>query len=175
MNQPRHLSVPAFSGQDFLASGRLSDVALAVKAETQARPDAAVLVFDNATGKVVDLDLCGSEADVVRRLEQQGMSSPHAGDAPKPGRGRPRLGVVAREVTLLPRHWDWLAAQPGGASGARGWGGAAGAPGPAPPRWAGGGGARRRTPPIASWRRWRGTCLASRRRRVRSSPATRRV
>jgi uncharacterized protein len=24
--------------------------------------------------------------------------------------------VVAREVTLLPRHWDWLAAQPGGAS-----------------------------------------------------------
>ena len=116
MNEPRHLSVTAFSGQDFLASGRLSDVALAVKAETQARPDAAVLVFDNATGKVVDLDLCGSEADVVRRLEQQGMSSPHAGDAPKPGRGRPRLGVVAREVTLLPRHWDWLAAQPGGAS-----------------------------------------------------------
>ena len=119
MNEPRHLSVTAFSGQDFLASGRLSDVALAVKAETQARPDAAVLVFDNATGKVVDLDLCGSEADVVRRLEQQGMSSPHAGDAPKPGRGRPRLGVVAREVTLLPRHWDWLAAQPGGASQAR--------------------------------------------------------
>ena len=134
MNEPRHLSVTAFSGQDFLASGRLSDVALAVKAETQARPDAAVLVFDNATGKVVDLDLCGSEADVVRRLEQQGMSSPHAGDAPKPGRGRPRLGVVAREVTLLPRHWDWLAAQPGGASQAlRRLVDRARAPPPAPP------------------------------------------
>ena len=32
------------------------------------------------------------------------------------GRGRPKLGVVAREVTLLPRHWDWLNSQPGGAS-----------------------------------------------------------
>lgn len=39
-----------------------------------------------------------------------------AAPAPAPGRGRPRLGVSAREVTLLPRHWDWLAAQPGGAS-----------------------------------------------------------
>ncbi|OZA80746.1 MAG: hypothetical protein B7X77_02015 [Caulobacter sp. 39-67-4] len=40
-----------------------------------------------------------------------------AEDAAAPrGRGRPRLGVVSREVTLLPRHWDWLAAQPGGAS-----------------------------------------------------------
>src|SRR3546814_490284 len=36
-------------------------------------------------------------------------------EAPR-GRGRPKLGVTAREVTLLPRHWDWLAAQPGGAS-----------------------------------------------------------
>jgi len=26
------------------------------------------------------------------------------------------LGVVGREVTLLPRHWEWLNAQPGGAS-----------------------------------------------------------
>jgi hypothetical protein len=32
------------------------------------------------------------------------------------GRGRPKLGVVSREVTLLPRHWEWLNAQPGGAS-----------------------------------------------------------
>jgi hypothetical protein len=42
------------------------------------------------------------------------MDEPHA-EAPR-GRGRPKLGVVAREVTLLPRHWDWLARQPGGAS-----------------------------------------------------------
>ncbi|GBQ27726.1 putative cytoplasmic protein [Gluconacetobacter sacchari DSM 12717] len=38
------------------------------------------------------------------------------GDVSHTGRGRPKLGVVAREVTLLPRHWEWLAAQPGGAS-----------------------------------------------------------
>ena len=47
------------------------------------------------------------------------LSNPPAEDltAPEPrGRGRPRLGVVAREVTLLPRHWEWLGAQPGGAS-----------------------------------------------------------
>ena len=116
MNEPRHLSVTAFAGQSLLASGRLSDVALAVKAETEARPDATILIFDDSTGKVVDIDLRGSEADVVRRLEQQDLSSPPADDAAKPGRGRPRLGVVAREVTLLPRHWDWLAAQHGGAS-----------------------------------------------------------
>jgi hypothetical protein len=34
------------------------------------------------------------------------------------GPGRPRLGVIGREVTLLPRHWEWLGAQPGGASAA---------------------------------------------------------
>jgi hypothetical protein len=44
---------------------------------------------------------------------------PGAEGAPtRPGAGRPKLGVVAREVTLLPRHWDWLKAQPGGASAA---------------------------------------------------------
>ena len=58
-----------------------------------------VLAFDDATGQPVEFDL---------RLD-----GPIAG--PK-GRGRPKLGVTAREVTLLPRHWDWLASQPGGAS-----------------------------------------------------------
>jgi hypothetical protein len=70
---------------------------------------AAVLVFDARSGAVVDLDLRGSEADIVARL-------PPAPDADPAKRGRPRLGVVAREVTLLPRPWDWLASQKGGAS-----------------------------------------------------------
>ncbi len=116
MNEPRHFTVTAFAGQSLLASGRLSDVALAVKAEVEASSEAAVLVFDDATGKVVDLDLRGSDEDVLKRLEWQDGPPAPADDAAKPGRGRPRLGVVAREVTLLPRHWDWLAAQPGGAS-----------------------------------------------------------
>jgi hypothetical protein len=69
---------------------------------------ASVTILDGATGRVVDLDLRGTDAEVAARY-----AAPTEG-APK--RGRPKLGVVAREVTLLPRHWDWLAAQPGGAS-----------------------------------------------------------
>jgi hypothetical protein len=72
-----------------------------------------VLVFDDATGKQIDFDLRGSDADITARLQKR---FPAAGaDAPRTP-GRPRLGVVAREVTLLPRHWEWLAEQPGGAS-----------------------------------------------------------
>lgn len=103
------ITCTAFLGSRQVATGSLQAVALAAKA----LPDAAepLLVFDDATGQVVDLDLRGSEAAVARR---------YAPPAPEPepprGRGRPKLGVVPREVTLLPRHWAWLAAQPGGAS-----------------------------------------------------------
>jgi hypothetical protein len=96
----------AFDGEALLARGPLAQVALAVRARLAKRPDASVLTFEDATGRVVDLDLRGSEAEIVARL----------GGAEPRGRGRPKLGVVAREVTLLPRHWDWLSAQPGGAS-----------------------------------------------------------
>ena len=48
--------------------------------------------------------------------DQTGAPQPFTAPPGAPARGRPRLGVSAREVTLLPRHWDWLAAQPGGAS-----------------------------------------------------------
>lgn len=98
----------AFAGTSELARGPLIDVALAVKSADAATP---VLVFDDATGKPVELDLRGGTADIVRRLSEQAEWE----NAPKT-RGRPKLGVVAREVTLLPRHWEWLAAQPGGAS-----------------------------------------------------------
>lgn len=94
----------AFQDSHVIARGPLSDVALAVKAATASAPQARFLTFDDATGKVVDLDLRGSETEIRERL------------APRPARGRPKLGVVAREVTLLPRQWEWLAAQPGGAS-----------------------------------------------------------
>ncbi|WP_396593547.1 DUF2239 family protein [Brevundimonas sp. R86498] len=62
-----------------------------------------VLMFDGATGRVVDLP---------PRVE----GAPVAEAAAPAKRGRPKLGVVPREVTLLPRHWEWLSAQPGGAS-----------------------------------------------------------
>ena len=101
----------AFDGPRLLARGPLADVALAVKAALAQRPTAALLAFDDASGRVIDLDLRGTDAEVVARLRRDGDDT-----APARGRGRPKLGVVAREVTLLPRHWEWLAAQPGGAS-----------------------------------------------------------
>jgi hypothetical protein len=101
----------AFDGARLIASGPLTEVAVAVKAALAAGAAGPALTFDDATGAVVDLDLRGADAEVVARLGAK------EDDAPAPrGRGRPKLGVVAREVTLLPRHWDWLAAQAGGAS-----------------------------------------------------------
>lgn len=117
----------AFCGGQCLATGALPDVAAAAKpaidhAETDpAAP--AVLVFDNRTGQTVEIDWRGSVTDVVSRLAKpaDGTAAPDTTEAATPdaaprGPGRPRLGVVPREVTLLPRHWDWLASQPGGAS-----------------------------------------------------------
>jgi len=105
----------AFQGARRLASGPLPDVALAVKGAFDQGATAPLLTFEDATGRVVDLDLRGTAEAVVARLNPAGTGPEEAG-APPRGRGRPRLGVVAREVTLLPRHWDWLSAQPGGAS-----------------------------------------------------------
>lgn len=102
----------AFHDATRIAGGPLAAIALAVKAAFTTDPAAAILVFDDATGKVVDLDLRGSDAEIAARYAPR---TDEATDTPR-GRGRPKLGVVAREVTLLPRHWDWLALQPGGAS-----------------------------------------------------------
>jgi len=113
----------AFKGSRRIATGELARVALKVKAEVDHDGGAApVLVFDNATGEQVDLDLHGGASDVVKRLSPAPKQPAPTDDAqmlaeqsPR-GPGRPKLGVVAREVTLLPRHWDWLNTQPGGAS-----------------------------------------------------------
>jgi hypothetical protein len=95
-----------FSGSRLAARGELADVVRAA----HALRDENVIAFDEATGRSIDLDLRGAVEDALARLA--------APVASKPARGRPRLGVTAREVTLLPRHWDWLAMQPGGASAA---------------------------------------------------------
>lgn len=122
MSDPLSRPCTAFDGTRRIASGALADVALAVKGALAEDPARPVLTFDDATGAVIDLDLRGSAAEVVARLLARAqVADPPGPDAeaetaPARGRGRPRLGVVAREVTLLPRHWDWLAAQRGGAS-----------------------------------------------------------
>lgn len=111
----------AFAGIRLLASGSLAEVAIAAKMAGGGAVAEPVLIFDDATGRAIDLDLRGSHRDIVGRLPQTPAAAPSAEVSAelstKPrGRGRPKLGVVAREVTLLPRHWDWLGTQPGGAS-----------------------------------------------------------
>jgi uncharacterized protein len=103
-------SFTVFHGPDRIAHG---DLAAAAHAAHQALPH-SVIVFDDSSGARVDLDLrLGAEAAAAAHLDQI---------RPPPlqpqGRGRPKLGVTPREVTLLPRHWDWLARQSGGASAA---------------------------------------------------------
>lgn len=110
----------AFEGQRRIASGPLTDVALAVK-HAGTRTTAPIAIYSDETGRPIDLDLRGSDDEIATRLRQTlPMETTEASEASKPGeqrgRGRPKLGVVAREVTLLPRHWEWLSAQPGGAS-----------------------------------------------------------
>lgn len=95
----------AFEGPRRIAAGALLDVVLAVKDVGDSHAN-GLLIFD-PSGRVVDVDLRGTAEDIKARLEPD--------SAPR-GPGRPKLGVVAREVTLLPRHWEWLNAQSGGAS-----------------------------------------------------------
>ena len=109
-----HPNAIAFQGDACIASGELSAVALAVKKAATRPGHDAILVFNAVTSEPIDLDLRGSREDVLRRLPAP-TSMLRKPEAPR-GPGRPKLGVVAREVTLLPRHWDWLASQPGGAS-----------------------------------------------------------
>lgn len=108
------LRCTAFSGHHRIASGELRHVALKAKQVFDNGTSEPILVFEDATGKLVELPLELPAADLLRILN--GKPADAARTTPARGPGRPRLGVVAREVTLLPRHWDWLAAQPGGAS-----------------------------------------------------------
>lgn len=97
-------NVTVFVGDRQLASGLLAQVLAVVKAAHDAGD--AVQAFSDASARQLELDLRGTLKDVLSRFPE-----PEA-----KGRGRPKLGVTAREVTLLPRHWDWLASQSGGAS-----------------------------------------------------------
>lgn len=89
-----------FAGFRRIATGPRAEVVARLRAAPPPQ-EPLLRVFEDATGARIDLDLRPEAA---------------AETAPARGVGRPRLGVVAREVTLLPRHWEWLAGQPGGAS-----------------------------------------------------------
>ena len=102
----------AFRGERRIAAGSLADVVRGA-VETAAEPN-ALLVFDAVTSAPMELDLRGTLEEALARLAPSAAVT----EDKKRGPGRPRLGVVPREVTLLPRHWDWLNDQPGGASAA---------------------------------------------------------
>src|SRR6202020_3548513 len=110
MNDSQSTEFTAFIGSRRLASGPLDVVALAAKKAIDHGARQSVLIYSDSTGRAIDIDNRGSDAEILARLA-------HPAPPPLPrGRGRPKLGVVAREVTLLPRHWQWLSSQPGGAS-----------------------------------------------------------
>jgi hypothetical protein len=118
-------SFTAFDACKRIASGSLASNVLAVKRAVESGSLGPLLIFDDHTGQVLEVDIRGTDAEALGRLPgtqtsdeaSESDSAESAPSSPQPrGRGRPKLGVTAREVTLLPRHWDWLAAQPGGAS-----------------------------------------------------------
>jgi len=104
---PVPASYSAFSGVRLIAFGVLADVLGAAKAYVDTTEDPQLLIFEDRTGRQVDFDFRGSLQEVLARA------------LPRPertGPGRPKLGVVSREVSLLPRHWEWLESQPQGIS-----------------------------------------------------------
>jgi uncharacterized protein len=131
----------AFQGNTNIASGELKAVALvaknAIDTDSLTGNQSAILIFNDATSEVIELDWRGTVAEFMAKFEAVALlqdyqssqnppqstlppetvqDTPSTDAATARGPGRPKLGVVAREVTLLPRHWDWLATQTGGAS-----------------------------------------------------------
>lgn len=100
-------SYSAFAGDRLIAFGTLAEVLSAAKAHVDGSEDPQLLIFEDRTGRQLDFDFRGSVNDVLSRaLPARERTGP----------GRPKLGVVSREVSLLPRHWEWLEAQPQGIS-----------------------------------------------------------
>lgn len=99
----------AFIGERMLASGLLEELLPKLKRRFERDPATSFTIFDDETGRQIDFDLRGSIHEILASARGQPTQA---------GPGRPRLGVVAREVTLLPRQWDWLEQQPNGASAA---------------------------------------------------------
>src|ERR1044072_1961821 len=91
------MTLTVFLKDEVVARGSREDVVPTMRELQPLERSSDLLAFDDDTGRQIDLDL---------RPEAQ----------PARARGRPALGVEAKEVTLLPRHWEWLAQQRGGAS-----------------------------------------------------------
>lgn len=107
----------AFAGHRLIASGGLKTMVLQTKQCLDSGESETVLIFEDQTGAQIDFDWRGSADDVLARLAfHPWFASPEAQGQLRLGPGRPKLGVVSREVSMLPRHWTWLDEQPGGIS-----------------------------------------------------------
>jgi hypothetical protein len=113
MEAVQEKSYTAFAGDRIVAQGDLETMLRKTWRRVQRGDAGTILVFEDQTGRQVDFDLRGSVEEVIARARHQTQPTPAA-----PGRGRPRLGVVSREMSLLPRHWEWLDEQPNGMSAA---------------------------------------------------------
>jgi hypothetical protein len=118
MNSAADPAYVTFEGDRRIGAGSLREVARAAREALDRHQDASVLIFESGSSAPVDIDLRGSVDDVLARIPPAttARADEDAAVAVPRGPGRPKLGVVAREITLLPRHWDWLAQQKGGAS-----------------------------------------------------------
>lgn len=99
----------AFAGNKLIVRGDLQAMLKKTKARLDGAETEQILIFEDATGQQVDFDFRGTLDEVVARVEPPAATS---------GPGRPKLGVVSREISLLPRHWEWLEQQPNGISAA---------------------------------------------------------
>ena len=126
MNSTSTTSCIGFAGSREIAFGELREVALKAQEAVNSGELAPVLIFNDVTSNLIEVDFRGTADELLERIGKAGQAAAStvegngeddAGEVNALRRpGRPKLGVVAREVTLLPRHWEWLAAQPGGAS-----------------------------------------------------------
>lgn len=106
-------TLTAFQNERMLTSGQAWEVAIALKAAIKVDRESEFLCFDDSSGAFIDLDLSGSYEEVIVRYKPAEPKSPKNRHSKA---GRPNLGVKSKEVTLLPRHWEWLSQQEGSAS-----------------------------------------------------------
>lgn len=116
----KYKTATAFAGDKMLATGPVDSVITGVKKMIDDGEQNLILIFDDNDARPIEFDFRGTKDEVAARLPSINQNTEisenlDVDETPK-GPGRPKLGVVAREVTLLPRHWEWLSSQPGGAS-----------------------------------------------------------
>jgi hypothetical protein len=108
----------AFAGHELLTRAPITEAVRAAKERVDLNPEERIAIFDES-GRAIDIDYRGNVDEVIARLSDHTLLGSRVAPPKKTaGPGRPKLGVVSREISLLPRHWEWLGTQSGGASGA---------------------------------------------------------